>query len=151
MIIDTLANAEKYTSIHPLFAQAFAYINSQNLADLPIGKFDVADGLKAIVAEKAGMAAEESIAKFECHNNNIDIQLCISGNETIGWKPRNTCISQKGEYNPEKDVVFYNDAPDMYFNLTDSQFAIFFPEDVHAPMIAVNDQPVKKLVMKVKI
>jgi biofilm protein TabA len=151
MIVDTLANADKYTSIHPLFAKAFEYIKSQNLAELEIGKFDVADGLKAIVAEKAGMTAAESIAKFECHNNNIDIQLCIRGNETIGWKPRSTCTSQKGEYNPEKDVVFYNDAPDMYFNLTDSQFAIFFPEDVHAPMIAVNDQPVKKLVMKVKI
>lgn len=151
MIVDTLANADKYTSIHPLFAKAFEYIKSQNLAELEIGKFDVADGLKAIVAEKAGMTAAESIAKFECHNNNIDIQLCIRGNETIGWKPRSTCTSQKGDYNAEKDVVFYNDAPDMYFNLTDSQFAIFFPEDVHAPMIAINDQPVKKLVMKVKI
>ncbi len=151
MIVDTLANADKYTSIHPLFAKAFEYIKSQNLAELEIGKFDVADGLKAIVAEKAGMTEAESIAKFECHNNNIDIQLCIRGHETIGWKPRSTCTSQKGDYNPEKDVVFYNDAPDMYFNLTDNQFAIFFPEDVHAPMIAINDQPVKKLVMKVKI
>lgn len=151
MIIDTLANADKYTSIHPLFAKAFEYIKSQNLADMEIGKFDVADGLKAIIVEKVGMAAAESIAKFECHNRNVDIQLCIRGNETIGWKPRSTCTSQKGEYNSEKDVVFYNDAPDMYFNLTDNQFAIFFPEDVHAPMIAVNDQPVKKLVMKVKI
>lgn len=151
MIVDTLANADKYTSIHPLFAKAFEYIKSQNLAELEIGKTDVAEGLKAIVSDKAGMPAADSIAKFECHNNNIDIQLCIRGHETIGWKPRSTCASQKGDYNPEKDVVFYNDAPDMYFNLTDSQFAIFFPEDVHAPMIAVNDQPIKKLVMKVKI
>lgn len=151
MIIDTLSNANKYTSIHPLFAQAFAYIKSQNLAELEIGKFDIADGLKVIVAEKVGMSAEESIAKFECHNKNIDIQFCIHGNETIGWKPRSTCVSQRGEYNAEKDVVFYNDAPDMYFNLTDNQFAIFFPDDVHAPMIAINDQPVKKLVLKVKI
>lgn len=151
MIVDTLANADKYTSIHPLFAKAFEYIKSQNLAELEIGKTDVAEGLKAIVSDKAGMPAADSIAKFECHNNFIDIQLCIRGNETIGWKPRSTCQSQKGDYNAEKDVVFYSDAPDMYFNLTDSQFAIFFPEDVHAPMIAVNDQPIKKLVMKVKI
>ncbi len=151
MIVDTLANADKYTSIHPLFTKAFEYIKSQNLAELKIGNFDVADGLKAIVAEKVGITAAESIAEFECHNNNIDIQVCIRGHETIGWKPRNTCLSQRGDYDTEKDVVFYNDAPDMYFNLTDSQFAIFFPEDVHAPMIAVNDQPIKKLVMKVKI
>ncbi len=151
MIVDTLTNADKYISIHPLFAKAFAYIKSQNLLELEIGKTDVAEGLKAIVSDKVGMPAADSIAKFECHNNNIDIQLCIRGHETIGWKPRNSCASQKGDYNPEKDVVFYNDAPDMYFNLTDSQFAIFFPEDVHAPMIAIDDQPIKKLVMKVKI
>jgi biofilm protein TabA len=151
MIVDTLANADKYTSIHPLFAKAFEYIRAQNLAELKIGNFDVADGLKAIVAENVGITAAESIAEFECHNNNIDIQVCIRGHETIGWKPRNTCLSQRGDYDPEKDVVFYDDAPDMYFNLTNSQFAIFFPEDVHAPMIAVNDLPIKKLVMKVKI
>ena len=28
-----------------------------------------------------------------------------------------------------------NDTPDTFFQLTDGQFAIFFPEDVHAPMI----------------
>jgi YhcH/YjgK/YiaL family protein len=151
MIVDTLANADKYTSIHLLFAKAFEYIRAQNLAELKIGNFDVADGLKAIVAENVGITAAESIAEFECHNNNIDIQVCIRGHETIGWRPRNTCLSQRGDYDLEKDVVFYDDAPDMYFNLTNSQFAIFFPEDVHAPMIAVNDQPIKKLVMKVKI
>jgi YhcH/YjgK/YiaL family protein len=151
MIIDTLANSQKYISLHPLFAQAFAYIKSQNLAELEIGKSDVADGLKAIVAEKVGIPAADSIAKFECHNKHIDIQVCINGNERIGWKPRSSCTSQRGAYNSEKDVVFYNDAPDMYVNLTDNQFAIFFPEDVHAPMIAVNDQPIKKLVIKVAI
>ena len=27
----------------------------------------------------------------------------------------------------------------MYFQLTDGQFAIFFPEDVHAPMIGEGE------------
>jgi beta-galactosidase beta subunit len=36
----------------------------------------------------------------------------------------------------------------MYFELTDNQFAIFFPEDVHAPMI--GEGVIKKLVVKVK-
>jgi biofilm protein TabA len=37
----------------------------------------------------------------------------------------------------------------MYFELTDGQFAIFFPEDVHAPMIA--DGVIKKLIVKVRL
>ena len=150
MIIDTIQNAHKYLSVHPLFAKAFQYIKGTDLANAEVGKSDIAEGLKAIISNKKGMTAAESIAKFECHNNNIDIQLCIKGVETIAWKPREKCVSQKGEYNNEKDVLFYDDAPDMYFQLTDGQFAIFFPEDVHAPMIG-GDEEIKKLVIKVKI
>ena len=122
MIIDTLSNSEKYSSIHPLFAKAFEYIKSETLATIEDGKFDIdGDYLKAIVSNKNGMTAAESIGKFECHDKHIDIQLCIKGKEQISWKPRNTCTSKKGEYNPEKDVVFYNDEPDMFFQLIENQ------------------------------
>ena len=151
MIIDSLANAAKYSSVHPLFAKAFDYIQTTDLEGIEVGKYEITDGLKAIFSSKPGMSAAESIAKFECHDLNIDIQLCIKGHETIGWKPRQSCTAPKGEYNPDKDVSFFSDVPDMYFQLTDGQFAIFFPEDVHAPMIAVNDQDIRKLVIKVKI
>ena len=150
MIIDTIQNASKYYSVHPLFAKAFEYINATDLASAEAGKYEVdGDNLKAIFSNKKGMTAEESIAKFECHNKNIDIQLCINGKEQIGWKPREKCITPKGDYNPDKDVQFYDDAPDTFFSLTGGQFAIFFPEDVHAPMI--GDSEIKKLVIKVKL
>lgn len=150
MIIDHISNASRYLSIHPSFAKAFEYIQATDLNSVEAGKYDIdGDNLKAIFSNKTGMTAAESCAKFECHNKNIDIQLCIKGTEQMGWKPRGNCVDPKGEYNPEKDVLFYNDAPDMFFQLTDGQFAIFFPEDVHAPMI--GDTEIKKLVIKVKI
>ncbi len=150
MIIDNLSNAKKYFCIHPLFAKAFEYILSQNLETIEVGKYEIdGDELRAIVSNKHGMTASESAAKFECHDKHIDIQICIKGKEQLGWKPRDTCTQQKGEYNPEKDVVFYNDAPDMYFQLTNGQFAIFFPEDVHAPMIGEGE--IKKMVVKVRM
>ena len=149
MILDHLDNIERYASLHPLFAQAIAYIKSTDLNNIEIGKYDIADGLKAIFSDKNGVTAAESDAKFECHNKNIDIQLCISGQETIGWKPREKCVTPNGGYNEEKDVQLYHDAPDTFFQLTDGQFAIFFPEDVHAPMI--GEGTIKKLVIKVKI
>ena len=148
MIVDTIGNAAKYFGVHPLLEKAFAYINQTDLANVE-GRFEIeGDNLKAIYSNKDGMTAEQSTAKFECHNRHIDIQLCINGVETIGWKPREKCVSPKGDYNPEKDVQFYNDAPDMFFQLTDGQFVIFFPEDVHAPMI--GEGAIKKLVIKVK-
>ena len=149
MIIDTLANASKYYALHPSFAKAFNYINQNDIAHLPDGVFEISEGLKVIVNTGNGKTAETSLAKFECHDNYIDIQLCVKGLETIAWKPREKCVTPNGEYNPEKDVRFFNDTPDMYFQLTDGQFGIFFPEDVHAPMIGEGE--IKKIVFKVKI
>ena len=149
MIIDTLKNASKYHSANPLFAKAFEYISQADLANAADGKSDISDGLKSIISNAPGKTREASLAKFECHNKNIDIQVCIKGVETIGWKPREKCVTPNGDYNAEKDVQFYNDSPDTFFQLTDGQFAIFFPEDVHAPMI--GDSEIKKLVIKVKI
>jgi biofilm protein TabA len=149
MIIDTLAAADKYYGLHKNYKVAFEYLKAQDLQALEIGKYEIADGVLAIVSDKEGVTAEVASGKFECHNKNIDIQLCIRGNETIAWKPRTDCKSPKGEYNDEKDVIFYNDAPDMSFQLKGGQFAIFYPEDVHAPMI--GEGLIKKLVVKVRI
>jgi YhcH/YjgK/YiaL family protein len=150
MIVDTITNAPKYFSSHPLFPAAFDYISKTDLVSLQPGKYEIdGDKLRAIVSEKKGMSAEESVAKFECHNKHIDIQLCIKGNEQIGWKPREKCRNENGGYNAEKDVQLYQETPDTYFGLTDGQFAIFFPEDVHAPMIGTGE--IRKLVIKVKL
>ena len=154
MIVDTIQNASKYFSVHPLFEKAFAFINQADLANAADGKSDIAEGLKAIFSNAPGKTREASLAKFECHNKHIDIQLCISGVEIIGWKPREKCVTPNGEYNEEKDVQIYHDAADTFFQLTDGQFTIFFPEDVHAPMIGVGESDnnlIKKLVIKVKI
>ena len=151
MIVDVIENIDRYVGLNPNFAKAFTFIHSTNLAALEPGKFDIdGDAVKAIVSDNPGKKKEDSIAKFECHNKYIDIQVCIRGTETIGWKPRIACTQQNGEYNDAKDVLFYADAPDMYFQLTNGQFAIFFPEDVHAPMIG-DENLIKKLVLKVKI
>jgi biofilm protein TabA len=150
MIVDTLQNASKYFTVHPLFAKAFEYIKQTDLDTIEMGRYEIdEDKLKAIFSNKKGMTAGESIAKFECHNKHIDIQLCIDGVEQIGWKPREKCKTENGGYNAEKDVQLYSDQPDMFFTLTNGQFAILFPEDVHAPMIGDNE--IKKLVIKVKI
>ena len=149
MIIDTLSNASKYASLNPLFAKAFDFINQNDIAALENGTIQIEEGLKVIVSTGNGKTRETSLAKFECHDKNIDIQVCVKGLETMAWKPREKCVTPNGDYNPEKDVRFFNDTPDMDFQLTDGQFVIFYPEDVHAPMIGEGE--IKKLVFKVKI
>ena len=149
MIIDTIQNASQYYSVHPLLERAFDYIRQNDLVNTADGKSVIGEGLLAILSNAPGKTAATSLTKFECHDKHVDIQLCVSGNETIGWKPRSACILPNGDYNEEKDVRFFSDAPDTFFQLTDGQFAVFFPEDVHAPMI--GEGTIKKLVIKVKI
>lgn len=148
MIIDTLENTEKYIDLHPLFRKAFEYIKIQNLKAMEVGKYPIIGAdLHASVSQKEGVKKED--AKFEAHNHFIDIQVCPVGSEMLGWKPRSQCKDIKVAYDPEKDVAFFNDQPDTYFQLHEGQFAIFYPEDVHAPMIGEGE--IKKLVVKVKL
>jgi biofilm protein TabA len=148
MIIDSLSNADRYSSLHPRFAKAFEWIKSQNLETIEVGKYPI-DGpeLHASVSEKDGYTRDT--AKFECHNNWIDIQVCPKGKEQQGWSARERVSTPAGEYNAEKDVTFYSDKPETYFTLQAGQFVIYYPEDVHAPQI--GEGPIKKLVVKVKI
>ncbi len=148
MIIDSLANANKYINLHPRFATAFEFIKNQQLDSIEVGKYPI-DGpeLHASVATKDGYKREE--AKFECHDHWIDIQVCPMGKEQIGWSARERVTTPAGDYNAEKDVTFWSDKPDTFFTLQAGQFAIFYPEDVHAPQI--GEGPIKKLVVKVKI
>ncbi len=150
MIIDTLTNAYKYYSVHPLFAKAFDYTLSLHLASVQPGHYPInGDRIRAIFSKNPGMTREDSVSEFECHNRHIDIQICIHGKEEFGWKPRETCRKEKGGYDAEKDVQLYDDPPDTFFQLIDGQFVILFPDDVHAPMIGNGD--IQKLVIKVKI
>jgi YhcH/YjgK/YiaL family protein len=55
----------------------------------------------------------------------------------------------RGEYSAEKDVLFYEDLPELFFELKPAHFAIYFPDDVHAPMI--GEGTIKKLVVKVRV
>lgn len=148
MILDSISNIDKYACLHPRFAKAFEFVKTLNLATLEAGqKFEI-DGkdIHAAVSAKEGSTAEE--AKFEAHDHHFDIQICPSGNESIGWSPRDSVQEIKTPYNEEKDVTFFADRPNTYFQLKAGQFAIFYPQDVHAPMI--GEGVIKKLVVKIR-
>ena len=149
MIVDSLQNAAKFFSLHTKFKEAFDYVNQNDISKLEEGAFEIAEGLKVIVIVGEGTTKEESIKGFECHDQNIDIQISIKGPETFAWKPREKCVSPNGEFSDERDVRFFHDKPDMFFELQEKQFAILFPTDVHAAMI--GEGTIKKIVIKVKI
>lgn len=148
MIIDTLENAYRYIDLHKSFAKAFQFISHNASDKMEVGKYEIeGKEIFAAVSLKDGVSPEA--AKYEAHNHYIDIQVCPGASETIGWKPRKKCKTIRTEYNAEKDVTFYDVEPDTLFQLQAGQFVIFFPEDVHGPMI--GEGPIRKIVVKVKI
>jgi len=149
MVLDSIVNIKKYSSLHPRFANAIEYIQSTYFLTLESGEIKVdGEDIRAIIIEDVLVPSAISIDAFECHNTYIDIQIIVRGEETVGWKPRSTCISPKEAYNAEKDVLFFKDTPDTFFKIGEGQFAIYFPDDVHAPMIGEGN--IKKVVMKIR-
>lgn len=148
MIIDTLQNIDRYLGIHPSFSKAVDFIKNHDLNELEIGKHPIdGDAVFALVSAKEGLNAAD--AKFEAHNFYMDIQFCLSETETFGWSPRERVKQPKADYDAVKDVTFFDDKPSTFFNLKNGQLAIFFPSDVHAPMIGSGT--IRKLVIKIKI
>ncbi|MCA6441473.1 MAG: YhcH/YjgK/YiaL family protein [Sediminibacterium sp.] len=149
MILAHISSIEQYSSLHPHFPQAIQFLQTANLMDLPTGEIAIAEGVRVIVIEEPLVSESTSLSGFECHNKNIDIQICLRGQERVGWRSRYTCSSPQGAYSDEKDVLFFNDTPDHFFTLTENHFAIYFPNDVHAPMI--GEGVIRKIVVKVGV
>jgi biofilm protein TabA len=148
MIFDKIANWEKYSSVHPLFKTAFEYLLSNDLAILPKGKYEII-GKDLYVAISHEVPIIKESYPHEAHKNYIDIQVSLKGEFEAGHKFIGGCKNQTKEYNPEKDVEFYGDAPDSKVLISEGEFAIFFPEDAHIPY--PPKEKVDKAVFKVKV
>ena len=133
MVLDTLGRAERYAGLHPRFADAFEYLAHTDLAALPTGRTDIdGDRLFVILDRKDGRGREG--ARLEAHRRYIDIQFTIGGDEEIGWTPLAACTAADAPFDETKDIVFFSDAPASWVRVPRGSFAIFFPEDAHAPL-----------------
>lgn len=152
MVFDNLKNCELYYGMHPRFKEAFDFIRRAIAENLPVGKYEI-DGkeLWASVQEYTSKLYDD--AKAEAHKNYIDIQFIVSGIEVIEGFDISKA-TPKSDYNDVKDVMFYEDNKNAGKGiLTDNEYGIFFPHDVHKPGICIdgNQDTVKKIVVKVKV
>jgi len=148
MITGSTKNTARIEAINPRFKAFFDYFKTLDLSQLEEGKIEIdGDNLFVISAVMEGKTKEE--AALEAHHNYIDIQLLLEGEESIGWKPLEDAEEVSQAYDAEKDLVFYKGAADDYVSLKPGQFAIFFPEDLHAP--GVSSGTIRKLIVKVKL
>ena len=134
MILDSLNNTEKIECLHPLFKQAFDYLKSTDFSKVEDGKYEL-EGSRLYVSVVSIFGKEKKDAAIETHKKYIDIQMPLLGVEKIGWKPGCELQEESTPYNEQKDIAFYIDRPTAYTKIYPGQFAIYFPEDGHAPGI----------------
>ena len=148
MIVDSLHNAERYYALLPAMRRIVEYMASTDIAQLEEGSYPIDGDLLYVNVANAELRAEDE-ARLEVHNRYIDVQVVMDGVEGYGWRERRECADADGEFDTERDILFYRDAPQSIYRLHKGQFTILFPEDAHAPLIGKGR--VRKLIFKVKI
>ena len=148
MIIDTIENLNKYVGLNPLFADVVAFLKGHDLRTMEPGKYPIKDKDLFLNLSLTKQRTKET-AFLETHIEMIDIQIPITCAETFGYSP--LCDLPAFEYNEEKDITKYGDTkPQTYVTVNPGQFAIFFPQDGHAPCI-IEKEEIKKAIFKVKV
>lgn len=147
MILDTLARADRYSTLHPLFARAFDFLRNTDLDALAPGRHAIAgEQLFALVEDGVGRTRAE--AQLECHRRYIDIQLVLAGVDEMGWKPLADCVVPATDYDAARDIGFFNDAPASWVATPPGSFCVFFPDDAHAPLVSAGR--IRKVVLKIE-
>jgi YhcH/YjgK/YiaL family protein len=147
MIIDLLHHSDHYSSLSPRIASGLAFLKDVDFGALKLGRNDIeGDSLYAMYQEYDTRAMEQGA--WESHRAYADIQFIVEGEELIGYAPLTSMIV-KDAYKADGDYALYEGSGD-FLHLRAGQFAIFWPQDVHMPGVAVT-QPsaAKKVVVKV--
>ena len=151
MVYDSIKNCKTYYGMHKNFEKAFDFIKKAVSENLAVGKYEL-DGKELFASVQEYDSKTDEQAKNEAHKNYIDIQYVVSGTEIIESVEIEKATPNT-EYNAEKDVMFYDKSEDaVTLILTEGEYAILYPQDVHRPGLCVGTPaPVKKIVVKVKL
>ena len=148
MILDTADRIGRYAGLHPAFPRAFSMIADGRLAELSPGRHDV-DGENFYVSLGVERKRPRERSPLEAHRKYIDIHVPLKGADHIGWKPLADCVHLRQLYDAGKDVAFFSDDPDLWFPVAPGCFAIFFPDDAHAPL--TGEGTILKAVFKIRM
>lgn len=152
MIRDRIENAEPYGRLGRGIAQALEWLRTTDCTKLAQGKHDIDDQrVFAVVQRYVPKPLAE--AAWEAHHRYIDVQYVAAGSERMGCTPLGPGMKISKPYDPHQDLVFYETDGDLLVFRT-GEFAIFTPQDVHAPGLAPAGGPadeVIKVVVKVRV
>lgn len=133
---------------NPNYIKALEYIENTDLGELEVGKHMIdGENLFVNIVDSNMKTPEE--ARLEVHDVYIDIQVPLSKEESFGVKPRSECKEQDGEFNREKDLLFFKDKDWTTVTVKPGEAITFEPDTAHAPLI--GEGTIHKAIFKVKV
>ncbi len=141
--------AKQYQANKATWDKSFEFMKNNDLEKMAPGKYPI-DGENAFASITEIVDKPFEKTAWESHKKYIDLQYIISGSEKIGVAP-SAIATVINPYNAEKDVANYK-IDDAVFDVASPKvFYLFFPENAHRPNIKVNEEKVKKLVIKIRV
>ncbi len=147
MLISSIKNHKNILKFFPQLETIFDFIIKNISSQTADGKINITNEIFATVQTCQPKPKNEQV--LEKHKKYIDLQYIISGSDKIGWKFYDKNFKVLKRYNSKKDIAFYSDTPDTFIHLKKGEFAIFFPEDTHAPLC--GEKSVKKCIVKIPV
>ncbi len=149
VVHDRIENASRHFGRNRLLRQAFDFIRTHDLANLPTGRYEIAgDDGYALVQELDLKPVSEG--RLELHRDYIDIQMPVDGTEAFGLATPPPRVLSEAKWDG-RDIVFF-DAPMKTVTVKPGEFIMLFPlRGAHAPCL--TDGParrIRKLVVKVR-
>ncbi len=145
MIYDNLKHIENYKGLGEIYT-ALKFLAQTDFSSYALGKHVLNDNIYFMVQEY--QTSKKTVS--EAHEQYIDIQLLISGEEIIGVAPIE-CQKELVEAKPEKDCWKYA-CETQPIKLTAGEFMILYPNDIHLPGSTLGESVnCRKIVVKVKI
>ena len=148
MLYGTLKHLDSYRGIHPGVMRGLEILRDTDFSQLEDKRYDV-DGDNLFFSLQSYESKPFNDTP-EAHRKYVDIQCLVSGRERMGVAPLEDMV-EVAEARPEGDIWLYHGPTDEIL-LTGDRFAALWPEDAHAPGIAVDGpERCRKCVVKVKI
>ena len=146
MIIDELAHLKDYIPLFPSLRSVCEFMDEYDIRTRPEGRaeLNLEGGFVNIQTVPAKTADE---ARLETHRKMIDVQIPLSGDETIGYSPLGELSD--ADYDDAADISFYKERAHSYVVVKRGMFAIFQPQDAHAP--GVTPVVLKKAVFMIPV
>ncbi|WP_027121064.1 YhcH/YjgK/YiaL family protein [Mycoplasma leonicaptivi] len=155
MVFDYIHNIPKYKSEYPQLNKAMELMKDFNFKKLDFGVLEIDENIRIIKRKYSEIEEFQNLQWGEVHKEHIDIHIYGGQSEEIfrvNLKPFS--VMNDVLWSDEKnDVMFMTSSrSNSYIHLKKDTFAIFFPGELHCPIIKnKKKKEITKIIIKIKV